>query len=145
MIWFCLSNYQHNNFKSIIIIRKLPYQSSVANSCDMVQLITEEEFGAFICSESFGCETINYGIRVSMLYKTDLLVLLKFIARKGSIRMSHLKIIYIKFHKFTVVRFRTMTFWVMTLCSLIGGQNNFRRIKNLLPPSSCLVCRIYMV
>jgi len=145
MIWFCLSNYQHNNFKSIIIIRKLPYQSSVANSRDMVQLITEEEFGAFICSESFGCETINYGIRVSMLYKTDLLVLLKFIARKGSIRMSHLKIIYIKFHKFTVVRFRTMTFWVMTLCSLIGGQNNCRRIKNLLPPSSCLVCRIYMV
>jgi len=97
----------------------------VANSRDVVQLITEEEFGAFICSASFCCETINYAILVPMLYKTDLLELLKFIAREDSIRMSHLKIIYIKFHKFTVVRVRTITFWVMTLCSLIGGKNNF--------------------
>jgi hypothetical protein len=47
----------------------------------MVQLITEEEFGAFICSESFCCKTINYAILVPMLSKTDLLELLKFIAR----------------------------------------------------------------
>jgi hypothetical protein len=47
----------------------LPYQSSAANSRDMVQLITEEEFGAFICSESFCRETINYTILVPMLSK----------------------------------------------------------------------------
>jgi hypothetical protein len=59
------------NFKIITITRKLLYQSSAANSSDMVQLITEEEFGAFICSETFCCETINYAILVSMLSKTD--------------------------------------------------------------------------